>query len=216
MNRFLVALCAVFWLSTPTTQASPYYPGSGPARTQPQPFPPARTQAPGVREAAVMLKDGIERLTGFIKEMRSQGRHLNPASAMAFLDQEIAPHFDFAYMTRWAAGPMYRQLNDRQRLRLERKLERMFLTTLAKHLTSYTDQQIRYFPPRPSADGKELNINVWVTQPQGYPTKLTFRLYQSKHGWKVFDVVANNTSAVVHYRRFFKQMLRRSGPAWSG
>ena len=50
-------------------------------------------------------------------------------------------------------------------------------------------------------------------QPHGIPTKLDFRFYKSKDGWKIFDVKAAGNSAVVYYRKMFREMYRPSRPA---
>ncbi len=47
---------------------------------------------------------------------------------------------------------------------------------------------------------------------QGMPSELDFRLYRGNDGWKVFDVVANGSSAVVYYRDYFRNAFRRGGP----
>ena len=44
-------------------------------------------------------------------------------------------------------------------------------------------------------------------QPTGIPTKLEFRFYKSTDGWKIFDVKAEGNSAVVYYRKQFREML---------
>lgn len=229
MNYKLLVLGALLCLCVPATQGAPYYPGAsyapvgpiqgrgmGPPWVMPQTQRPSQrpTQAKKATTPEGLLKEGVGKLIGFIRQARSQGQPINPPMAMAFLDQEIAPYFDFGYMAKVAAGPIYSRLNDRQKVHLENKLKTRFLTTLARNLGSYSDQQIRYLPPRMSADGKELDLNVWLMQAQGYPTKLRFRLYRSAQGWKVFDVVANNTSAVIYYRNYLRRTMQRQGPGW--
>ena len=155
---------------------------------------------------AVLLKEGVSKLASFIRT----GGAGNRAQAMAFLEKEIAPYFDFAYMTRWAAGPAWRQMNAAQRAEMQETITTSFLTTLAQKLTSYTDQPIRFFTPR--GHGKdEVTVSAWISQPSGYPTKLDFRFYKAKDGWKVFDVKADGNSAVVYYRDQFRNMYRYSG-----
>jgi phospholipid transport system substrate-binding protein len=155
---------------------------------------------------AALLKEGVTKLTSFIRTGGGQDR----AQAIAYLEKEIAPYFDFAYMTRWAAGPAWREMNPAQRAEMQQTLTSSFLTTLAQKLTTYTNQPIRYFTPR--GHGKdEVTVSAWITQPAGYPTKLDFRFYKAKDGWKVFDVKADGNSAVVYYRDQFRNMYRYSG-----
>jgi phospholipid transport system substrate-binding protein len=155
---------------------------------------------------AVLLKEGVAKLASFIRS----GGAKNRAQAMAYLEKEIAPYFDFAYMTRWAAGPAWRQMTKAQRAEMQETISTAFLTTLAQKLTSYSNQPIRYFTPR--GHGKdEVTVSAWIMQPVGYPIKLDFRFYKSKNGWKVFDVKADGNSAVVYYRDQFRNIYRYSG-----
>jgi len=163
--------------------------------------PQAETGTP-----AALLKQGVDKLTSFIQSGGAQNR----PQTMAFLEKEIAPYFDFAYMTRWAAGPAWREMNPAQRAEMQETITTSFLTTLAQKLTSYSNQPIRFFTPR--GHGKdEVTVSAWITQPAGYPTKLDFRFYKAKDGWKVFDVKADGNSAVVYYRDQFRNMYRYSG-----
>ena len=155
----------------------------------------------------VLLKEGIGKLTGFIKS----GNAANQAQARAFLKTEIAPYFDFAYMTRWSAGPAWRRMGPEARARMQEQLTESFMTTLVQKLSSYTNQPIRYFTPR-GQGSNDVHVSVRIMQPTGIPTKLDFRFYLSDRGWKIFDVKAGGNSAVVYYRRQFRDMLRNSQP----
>jgi phospholipid transport system substrate-binding protein len=195
---FLVLLTSVS-VSAPAAPYASYTPYAGAYRGH-QP-PQAETGTP-----AAILKDGVTKLTSFIRGGGAQNR----AQAMAYLEEEIAPYFDFAYMTRWAAGPAWREMNAAQRAEMQEKLATSFLTTLAQKLTTYTNQPIRYLTPR-GHGSDEVTVSAWIMQPAGYPTKLDFRFYKSKDGWKVFDVKAAGNSAVVYYRDQFRNMYRYSG-----
>jgi phospholipid transport system substrate-binding protein len=162
----------------------------------------AQTETP-----SVLLRRGIGKLTGFIKS----GKAVNEAQARAFLRTEIVPYFDFAYMTRWSAGPAWRRMGPEQRARMQEQLTESFLTTLIQRLTSYTNQPIRYFTPR-GQSRNDVRVSAWIMQPNGRPTKLEFRFYRGQTGWKIFDVKAGGNSAVVYYRRQFRDSLRYSRP----
>jgi phospholipid transport system substrate-binding protein len=153
----------------------------------------------------VLLKEGIGKLTTFIKS----GKAANREQAMDYLKHEITPYFDFAYMTRWAAGPAWRRMDARQRAAMQAELTQSFLTTLATKLTTYSNQRIRYFTPR-GRSGEEVTVSAWIMQPSGHPTKLDFRFYRGGSGWKIFDVKAGGNSAVVYYRKQFRDSMRPS------
>ena len=180
-----------------TVNAAPYpsyYQGGNPGMA-----PPSATSEP-----AAIVKSGIGKLTRFIRSGAARDR----AQAMAFLETDVAPYFDFEYMTRWAAGPAWRNMSPEQRASMQRQLTNAFMTTLVQKLTNYSNQPIRYFTPR-GQGSNDVRVSAWIMQPSGIPTKLEFRFYKSQDGWKIFDVKAAGNSAVVYYRNHFKHMYNQ-------
>jgi phospholipid transport system substrate-binding protein len=189
----LTLLVSITSLNVTAAPYQPYYPGSYPGYAPYQ----SRTSEP-----AAILKAGISKLTKFIKS----GAAKDNAKAMQFIQSEIAPYFDFEYMTRWSAGPAWRRMSPEQRATMQQQLTASFLTTLAQKLGTYTDQPIRYFTPR-GQSRDDISVRAWIMQPTGIPTKMEFRFYKGKDGWKIFDVKAEGNSAVVYYRKQFREML---------
>ena len=182
-----------------TVAATPYSPYPGGAHKI------APSQAQSVSPATI-LEEGVKKLTTYIRSKKPQDR----AIAIQYLKAEISPYFDFTYMTQWAAGPAWRNMNPAQRARMEKELAKSFLTILATNLSSYNNQQIRFFTPRGQQQG-ERRVSAWIMEQQGRPTKLDFRFYRNKQGnWKIFDVKVAGNSAVSYYRNMFRQQLRLS------
>jgi len=163
----------------------------------------AQQQTPG---PADLLRAGVAKLLQF---MRQQERP-NPELMKAFLDKDIAPYFDFAYMAQWTAGPAYRNMNEQQRGLLENKIREMLLSSLGQRLSSYDNQDVRFFKPR-RVGPNEVKVRMGILQAGGYPTRIDFRFYRSDSGWKVFDVSANGSSALSFYRQYFARQARLPG-----
>jgi phospholipid transport system substrate-binding protein len=164
-------------------------------------FPP---YSRGVDAPLQQIREGVGRLTAFL----GTGTRANPQQFMAFLEEEIAPYFDFDVMSRWAAGPLWRRMDPAQRAQMKQTLRRMFLGTLARNLANYRHSRIRYLPSRRGAPGKA-TVSLRAFQPNGIGMRLDFRMYHDQDGWKVFDVSANGQSAVVYYRDHFARMYPR-------
>jgi len=178
--------------SAPATRAAPDY----------APLPDTPDQ---------MLRRGIDRLTGFLMAVPDP----EPGALRRFLEREIAPHFDFAYMARWAAGPMYRRMSPGQHARMTRMLKELFLDALARNLGTYAHPlpRVDVYPARAGAMGNQATVSARVVSPNGLLAKLVFRFYWNRdRGWRIFDVTANGASAVAFYRGYFAQMFRRHGP----
>ena len=212
MNHRLWLPVALLALASGTVSAQtpalapvgPGYGGYGPAPTHPRIAPAPR---PG-EEAANTLRAGMDKLLAYLAQKDTP----NKLQAAAFLDRDIAPYFDFAYMAKWVAGPTYAGMSEADRKALAAKIEAEFLSSLATHLGKYEGQQVRYLHPRPGPSGS-VKVPVGILRPGAYPDKMTFRMYKAADGWKVYDVEANGRSVVAHYRA---QMARQTQAAQPG
>ena len=179
-------------------QAQPPMP-YGPGAYGPGPYGPSARVNPA-EEAAAVLREGMDKMLDFV----GQEEKPNKLQTAAFLDKEIAPYFNFDQMAKWVAGPRYSAMNEEQREALAASLEARFLSALTGKLTQYESQQIRILRPRMSRPGMA-TVSVGILRPGGYPSKLDFRMFRGKDGWKVYDVVANGRSAVAYYRTEFNR-----------
>ncbi len=206
MKKTVVAIAAIMSAGTvlaqPGTGVPPY--GYAPSMLGPMGMPrraPAPRKYPADSPAALVQK-GMGALI-----QRLQSGDLNPRSLEKYLQDEVAPYFDFEYMAKSAAGNMYRHMSDSQKKRMTQRIERQFLSTMVQRLVSYNNQEVRVISQRLNRDGRTGMVTTAITGPRGYPTRLDFRFYKAKNGWKVFDVMANGQSAVIHYRRQFRQTM---------
>jgi phospholipid transport system substrate-binding protein len=196
MKSKLITLSIFLLFFMAHLQASPGY-------GYPHPSQIARQQAPGPDE---VLREGVSKLLKFMRQEKGS----NPESIRVFLDQKIAPYFDFAYMAKWIAGPAYRNMNEPQRKVLEQKIKGMLLTSLSQRLGSYDNQDVRFFRPRRVAQN-EVKVRMGIMRAGGYPARIDFRFYRSDSGWKVFDVSANGSSALAFYRQYFARQANLPG-----
>jgi phospholipid transport system substrate-binding protein len=159
----------------------------------------------GLDEPGKILTKGFMQLSHFFQRPGSQSSD----AVEGFVNQTIAPYFDFGYMTQWAAGHKYKRLDAKEKNRMKNYLQRSFLSSLVKSLSSYDGQRIQVLKARPGRSGKEVTVTVMIQQAGNYyPSKVNFRFYHNGRQWKVFDVSANGSSAVVHYRKVFAQQAK--------
>lgn len=203
MKRYLLLLgLCLFVLPLQAAPGMSYGPGHTPH--QAPGFDPT-----GLSEPAMVLRHGIETLTGYLDGRAGQ---IPPAQLQIFLQQRIAPYFDFEHMSWWAAGPLNRHLTVAQRERLAVLLEQRFMHALSEQLMGYRHAQLVYLPPRGNPMQGEVSLGVRVMAADAPPVQLDFRLYRNQAGeWRVYDVAANGISAVAHYRNEMSQTARRYG-----
>lgn len=198
MKKTLIAAAAM--LSVTLVQADPGY-GSRPyGYGQPKAAPAAPRFS--ADSPAALTQDGMGKLLDHLRHNDGDLQRLG-----AFLNREVAPYFDFAYMAKSAAGSLYRHMSEPQRQRLANRIKQQFLSTMVQRLGSYDQQQVKVVSQRLSPDSRTGVVSTAIMGPEGYPARLDFRFYKAKGGWKVFDVMANGQSAVVHYRRQFRRTM---------
>ena len=146
--------------------------------------------------------------------------HLSPAAAVdrqavrAFLDERLAPHFDFDAMARWTAGPFYGRFSPDEREAFAARLRALFIEALAGNLAPGPPAAARVdiYPTRRLRWGDEASVLARVTSSPSAPIWMTFRFHRTPGGWKAFDAAANGFSAVSHFRAHFAALARRHGP----
>ncbi len=190
----LLALAAA-----PTLSANPYaYPSYGNYGA----YAPPQVEDPGR-----VLRAGIERLTGFM----AQSEQRDPAMLRGFLEREIGPFFDFERMAYWSAGALNRHLGDRERMMLTTALHDMFLDAMAERLADYRHGRVEYLRPRGDLRKGNITLGLRAYSREAPPVQLDFKLYRGPQGWRVYDVMANGSSAVSHYRQLFATQVRQFG-----
>ena len=199
--RSFLCLLALLCAGTASALSPPTTPSATSAATTPAPA--ARPLNPAQR-----LRLGVQSLMAFMnREPRPA-----PSAIARFLDTEIAPLFDFDAMARAAAGRVYLALTPKQRTAMAEEIKRLFLTRLTQGLTLYRGQQVRFLPARFSPDGSEAVIGMVILNPDRYPAHIDFRLAREPgKGWRIIDIAANGSSAVVYYRQMLaREMARRT------
>ena len=198
MKIRIILLLAAATLGHTVTHAQTYPVGS------PDQYAPRQgSQIQGPRQ---MLKERMKMLRDFLVE----GGGDEKANLYTFLQDEIAPFFDFERMAAWVARPYYRDMDEREQTRLREQLQEMLLRALAAELGTYKQPlpRVDFYRPRPVRPAM-VDIGARVRPVYGYPTRLTFRLYRSKDGWKIINVSRDGNSAIYHLRREFLNSVRR-------
>ena len=204
MNFKTVSLSLALSLAGASAAAASPPPNWGYAPPQ---FKQASSQRAALAEAGSLVRNGMERLLKFLQQQPRP----SALKLAGFLDENITPHFDFDDMARSAVGPAYKRMNSEQRTDLAQKIEQDFLETLSKRLAGFEDQKVRYFPSR-KGRGHRTSVTVGIGNPGRYPSRLDFRMYYGKGGWKVYDVAANGNSAVNYYRQKLSRVWGRPAP----
>ena len=169
---------------------------------------PARHQAPPSytpTDPGYVIHTTLEKITTF----SSNADKVNPAKLRGFIENEIIPHFDFNNMSHWITGRYADNMNDKEKAEFQRKLRETFLSSLSKHLGSFDAENTRVrFHKARYRGPDEAFVGTTVYRPDTMNVRLDFRMKREGDDWKIIDVRANGSSAVLYYRRHFMSQLR--------
>ena len=182
-SRIILSLTALFFL-VPLVSANTYAPTNDPA---------------------FVIKTTLQKVTAF----SSNSDKINPVKLRGFIENKIIPHFDFDNMAHWITGRYARNMTEADKTDFKRSLRETFLSSLAKHLGSFDAENTRFrFYPARYRGPAEAFVSTTVYRPDMMTVRLDFRMRKNGNDWKIIDVKANGSSAVLYYRRHFISQLR--------
>jgi phospholipid transport system substrate-binding protein len=135
----------------------------------------------------------------------------NTGKVIELVEKKVLPHFDFARMTRLAAGASWRQASPEQQKALANEFRTLLVHTYASAFTAYRNQNIEYRPLRMEPADTDVTVRSQVVQPGGKPVTVDYRMAKGEGGWTVYDVLIADLSLVQNYRGSFESEVRKGG-----
>ena len=169
-------------------------------------YPERSARYADIPDPAKELRKVVDDLENFIK-----GQDVaHPGMLRAYMEKEIFPHFDFDAMSEWITGPYARYMSTEDKVKFQAKLRETFLTALVKHMGGFDPAKtsLRYDNTIYRSRGDEAIVRVKVIRENQRPARLEFGMQRNDGKWKIVDVKANGTSAILYYRRHFIAELR--------
>lgn len=161
---------------------------------------------PDSDDPGYVIKTTLDKITTF----SSNSDKINPVKLRDFIENEIIPHFDFDNMSHWITGHYARNMTDQDKADFQRNLRETFLSSLAKHLGSFDAKNTRVvFSPARYRGQSETFVKTRIYRPDTPTVQLDFRMRYDENNWKIIDIKANGSSAVLYYRRHFISQLRQ-------
>jgi len=161
---------------------------------------------PSAEDPGYVIKVTLDKITTF----SSNSDKISPVKLRGFIENEIIPHFDFDNMSHWITGRYAHYMSDEDKADFQRNLRETFLSSLAKHLGSFDANNTRVqFSPARYRGRSEAFVNTDVYRPDMLNVELDFRMRRDGNDWKIIDIKANGSSAVLYYRNHFMSQLRQ-------
>jgi phospholipid transport system substrate-binding protein len=128
------------------------------------------------------------------------------------IEEKVAPHFDFARMTRLAVGRVWRDATPAQREALIKEFRSLLVRSYSAAFTAYTGVSVEYRPFRFNPGDTEATVQTLIKMPGGVePITVDYDMALTPNGWKVYDVRVASASLIINYRNLFAVEIDRGG-----
>ena len=135
-----------------------------------------------------------------------------PPGSTEVVNDHILPYVDFQKTTRLAAGRYWRQANQQQRTDLAEAFRGTLVRTYSGALTRVTPSTtVRMLPFRGDPKADDVVVRTLITQSNGQPTGVDYRLEKTPEGWKIYDLNVEGIWLIQNYRNQFAQQINQNG-----
>jgi phospholipid transport system substrate-binding protein len=122
----------------------------------------------------------------------------------------VLPYFDFERMSQWVLGKNWRTATAEQRKRFVEQFRDLLVHTYSNSLSRYANEKIIYLPFVDDGKAGTVTVRTEIVQ-AGSTIPISYSMYRSRHGWKVYDVTVSGVSLVTNYRSTFGSIIRDKG-----
>lgn len=128
------------------------------------------------------------------------------------VEQKIVPHVDLERATALTVGRHWREATPEQKERLIKEFRALLMHTYAGGLAQIRDQKLNFKPLRADPADTEVEVRFDVRQTRrAEPVQVSYRLYKTPDGWKVYDVNVLGVWLGQTYRSSFAAEIDRGG-----
>lgn len=164
---------------------------------------------PGNISPQELVRDTSSRMLSALRDEREEIAS-NPGRLYELVADIVLPYFDFERMSQWVLGKNWRTATPEQRVQFVEQFRRLLVRTYGTALSDYADEKIIYLPHSDSGDSVKVTVRTEIEQ-GGSTIPIYYSMYNSKGGWKVYDVAISGVSLVTNYRSTFASIIRGEG-----
>ncbi|MGB3430812.1 MlaC/ttg2D family ABC transporter substrate-binding protein [Achromobacter sp.] len=136
----------------------------------------------------------------------------NTARINQVVNEHILPYVNFQKTTRLAAGRYWRQATDAQKKALAEAFRGTLVRTYSGALTRVTSStNVTALPFRGDPKADDVVVRTLISQANGQPTGVDYRLEKTPQGWKIYDMNVEGIWLIENYRNQFAQQINRDG-----
>ena len=167
------------------------------------------TPAPGNISPQELVRDTSSRMLSALRDER-EAISRNPGRLYELVSDIVLPYFDFRRMSQWVLGKNWRSATEDQRERFVEQFRQLLVRTYGTALSEYADEKIIYLPFMEKSGARTVTVRTEIEQ-GGSTIPISYSMYNSSDGWKVYDVSISGVSLVTNYRSTFGNIVRDEG-----
>ncbi|MCD6038896.1 MAG: mlaC [Gammaproteobacteria bacterium] len=133
----------------------------------------------------------------------------NPKLVYSLAYKIVIPHADLDEMSQRVLPPQtWNNASASQRTQFKKEFTDLLVRTYASALGDYTDQNIRFFPVRGGASGKDtVTVNSQIVRSDGPSVAVSYKLHLKGSSWMVYDMAVEGVSLLQSFQEQFRQKL---------
>ena len=156
-----------------------------------------------------LVRDTSSRMLVALRDEK-QAIVADPGHLYELVAEIVLPYFDFRRMSQWVLGRNWRSATAEQREQFVEQFRILLVRTYGSALSEYADETIIYLPFVEPGDAATVTVRTEIEQ-VGAPIPISYSMYRSPDGWKVYDVAISGVSLVTNYRSTFGSIIRKEG-----
>lgn len=173
------------------------------------------TLAGGVRAEADDPGQFVDQVTRQVWQALEENRERFKADHQAlkqFVEEQVEPWLATEKMARYVLGRHWRTATDEQKQRFIEAFRDMLLRSYANSILGLEIQDMHVDKVVPARRGR-YQVEQTVRRGNGQEAKVVYRVYRDRKTgqWKIYDVVVENVSLLMNYRKVFDSELQKKG-----
>lgn len=131
-----------------------------------------------------------------------------PQIVYSLANQYVVPFADLPEMSKRVLPPsVWNSATAAQRAEFQRLFTRTLVRTYASALTSYKDQEVKFYPVRGGSSANTVEVNSEIVSPDSDPVRVVYRLIRTGGGWRLYDMSVEGVSLIQSFRSQFSDIL---------
>lgn len=131
----------------------------------------------------------------------------------SLVEAKILPHLDMERATALTAGRHWRDATPEQKQQLIEQFRNLLMYTYAGAMSQIKDQTLEFMPLRAQPGDTEIEVRFQVKRlpRRNAPVQVSYRLWKSPDGWKIYDVNVLGVWLSETYKSSFSSEVNRGG-----